>query len=96
MKRYIYSAIDYIDDKYTIIQDPKLGNIKVRNNALLARIGNKIYDKAKHRIGDVVREGASGNYGLIYVDFHDGTNLLKVNPMDDAQRRGRFFIVLDR
>lgn len=64
-------------------------------NALSSKLGDKIYDKMKDRIGTVVKEGQSGNYSLIYVDFNDGSSILKINPMDDAQRKGRFYRVVE-
>lgn len=70
-------------------------DMNLANNALSARVGDEVYDKLKDRIGVVVKEGQSGNYGLIYVDFKDGSKVLKINPMDDAQRKGRFFKVID-
>lgn len=68
-------------------------DLNLANNALSARVGDEVYDKLKDRIGTVVKEGQSGNYDLIYVDFNDGSKILKINPMDDAQRKGRFFKV---
>lgn len=65
--------------------------LKLASNALFAQEGDQIYDKLKDRIGDVVKTSQSGNYDLIYVDFHDGSKILRINPMDDAQRKGRFF-----
>ena len=59
-------------------------------NAITAKLGDRIYDTLKKRTGTVVKTGQSGNYNLIYVDFHDGSNILKINPMDDAQRQNRF------
>ena len=77
------------------IRTSRGANLNLENNALFANVGDKIYDKSKDRVGDVVKTGNSGNYGLVYVDFHDGSKLLKINPMDDAQRRGRFYRVAD-
>ena len=61
-----------------------------RTNTITAKLGDRIYDTLKKRTGTVVKTGQSGNYNLIYVDFHDGSNILKINPMDDAQRRSMF------
>ena len=74
--------------------DPKLGVLKTENNACCSKTGNLIYDKKKHRVGKIIKEGQSGNYNLIYIDFNDGSKLLKVNPLDDAQRKGRFYKVI--
>ena len=79
MKRWIYFSTD----------------LNLAKTALSCKEGDRVYDKLKDRVGEVVKTGQSGNYGLIYVDFNDGSKILKINPMDDAQRRGRFFKVLD-
>ncbi len=81
-------------EKTLKFQDKKLGEVETRLNAFCSKTGDRIYDKTKHRIGDVVKEGQSGNYGLIYVNFHDGSNILRINPLDDAQRIGRFYKVV--
>ena len=81
-------------EKTLKFKDKKLGEVETLMNAFCSKTGDRIYDKTKHRIGDVVKEGQSGNYGLIYVNFHDGSNILRINPLDDAQRIGRFYKVV--
>lgn len=81
MKRYIHASAE-----------PKFESDKW---AVGAEVGDSIYDKFKDRIGTVVKTGQSGNYDLIYVDFNDGSKVLKINPMDDAQRTGRFYRVVE-
>lgn len=81
-------------EKTLKFKDKKLGEVETLMNAFCSKTGDRIYDKTKHRIGDVVKEGRSGNYGLIYVNFHDGSNILRINPLDDAQRIGRFYKVV--
>lgn len=56
------------------------------------KIGDKIKDTKTGRIGEVVKDGISGNYNIIYVDFGNG-KLRRINPLDDAQRFGRYEVV---
>ena len=89
---------DVLEDDEDIESSTKVcgsDNLKLDHWAVGAKVGDQIYDKFKDRIGEVVKTGQSGNYNLIYVDFNDGSKILKINPMDDAQRKGRFFLVLD-
>lgn len=79
MKRYIRSSSEPAN---------------LASSAIGARVGDQIYDSSKDRFGEVVKEGQSGNYTILYVDFGDG-KLVKINPIDDAQVRGRFFKVED-
>lgn len=53
-----------------------------------AKKGDKILDTKTGKIGEVKKEGQVDNYNLIYVDF--GNGLRKINPMDDAQTKGRY------
>ena len=71
----------------------KSASTSLCKNALNASLGDTVYDRLKERYGEVVREGQSGNYNIIYVDFNDGSRPLKINVMDDAQRVGRFCLV---
>lgn len=57
-----------------------------------AKVGDCILDTKTGKKGIVVKEGQSGNYGLIYVDFGNGAQPRKINPLDDAQRFGRYQI----
>ena len=59
------------------------------------KISDLIQNKSKDRVGEVVKVGRSGNYDILYVDFNDGSKLVRVNPMDDAQVKGRFYRVKD-
>ena len=54
-----------------------------------AKPGDKIVDTKTGKTGTVVKEGQSGNYDIVYVDF-GGANLRRINPMDDAQVAGRY------
>lgn len=54
-----------------------------------AKVGDEILDTKTGKVGTVVKEGQSGNYDIVYIDF-GGANSRKVNPMDDAQRFGRY------
>ena len=78
MKRWIHAS-------------EETNELNLANNALFAKEGDQIYDKVKDRIGEVVKTSQSGTYGLIYVDFNDGSNIMRINPMDVAQGKGRFF-----
>lgn len=57
-----------------------------------AKVGDCILDTKTGKKGVVVKEGQSGNYGLIYVDFGTRAQPRKINPLDDAQRVGRYKI----
>lgn len=68
--------------------------LNLADNALMCTVSDKVYDRRKDRIGTVIKLGQSGNYGLIYVDFNDGSKPVRVNPMNDAQCFGRFYKIL--
>lgn len=70
--------------KRVIVASKKLG-------AFGARIGDTIIDTHTGKTGTVLKEGQSGNYSLIYVDF-GGKNPVRINPLDDAQVSGRYQI----
>lgn len=56
---------------------------------LRAKLGDAILDTKTGEVGKVVKEGQSGNYNIVYVDF-GGKSPRRINPMDDAQRFGRY------
>ena len=68
--------------------------MKLSLSALSARIGDKIFDKKKNRIGTVINAGQSGNYDILYVDFGNKYPT-RIYPMDDAQRKSNYCIVLE-
>lgn len=56
------------------------------------KVGDHIKDLRTGKIGEIVKDGCSGNYNIIYVDFGDG-KLKRICPLDDAQSVGRYDIV---
>ena len=65
--------------------------LKEYESALFAKMGDKIKDTKRNKIGEVVGTGQSGNYGIIYVDFGKGRR--RIDPMDDAQIEGRYHLL---
>ena len=90
MYKTVKEAHDYID---SITKKEVKASSDIDKTALNARLGDTIYDSLKERYGEVIREGQSGNYDIIYVDFNDGSKPLKINVMNEAQRIGRFHLV---
>ena len=64
--------------------------IKLEDNCLGAHINDEIYDNNKKVIGKVINTGQSGNYDILYVAFPSCPKGRRINPMDDAQIRGRY------
>lgn len=67
--------------------------LKEYESALFAKVGDKIKDTKRNKIGEVVGTGQSGNYDIIYVDFGRGRR--RIDPMDDAQIEGRYHLLTE-
>lgn len=67
--------------------------LKEYESALFAKMGDKIKDTKRNKIGEVVGTGQSGNYDIIYVDFGRGRR--RIDPMDDAQIEGRYHLLTE-
>ena len=65
--------------------------LKEYESALFAKVGDKIKDTKRNKIGEVVGTGQNGNYDIIYVDFGKGRR--RIDPMDDAQIEGRYHLL---
>ena len=65
--------------------------LKEYDNALCAKMGDKIKDTKRNKVGEVVGTGQNGNYDIIYVDFGKGRR--RIVPMDDAQIEGRYHLL---
>ena len=70
-------------------------NVKLKDNALGAKIGDYIFDAANLKTGIVVKLDQEGNYDIIYVKFPNGFNNIekRINTMYDALTCGRFHII---
>ena len=67
--------------------------LKEYESALFAKVGDKIKDTKRNKIGEVVGTRQSGNYDIIYVDFGRGRR--RIDPMDDAQIEGRYHLLTE-
>lgn len=65
--------------------------LKEYDNTIGAKMGDKIKDTKRNKIGEVVGTGQSGNYDIIYVNF--GRGWRRIVPMDDAQIEGRYHLL---
>ena len=65
--------------------------MKTKSDAFGAKLGDSILDTKRNKVGVVEKEGQSGNYSIIYVNF--GRGLRRINPLDDAQVEGRYKLI---